>query len=87
MLNQQVTCVALSHRTSLAVIILLVSVLFVIFAVKPCWKFVPMIVNAASFPYVSVGLMLVIPCESVRVVVLVGLGEPLMENMLAYTTY
>jgi hypothetical protein len=83
MVNQAVTCVALSHRTSLAVIILLVSALLVILAVNPCWKFVPIIVNATSFPYVNVGLMLVIPCESVGVVVLVGLGEPRMENMLA----
>ena len=80
------TFVALSHRTSLAVIILLVSVLLVILAVNPCWKFVPIIVNATSFPYVNVGLMLVIPCESVGAVVLVGLGEPLIEKILAYFT-
>jgi hypothetical protein len=51
----------------------------------PGRKFVPIIVipPGTSFPYVNVGLMLVIPCESVGVVVLVGLGEPLMENMLA----
>jgi hypothetical protein len=85
MVNQAVTCVALSHRTLLASITTFVLVLLVILAVKPCWKSEPKIVipPVISFPKVDVGLMLEIPCESVGVVVLVGLGEPRMENMLA----
>jgi len=87
MVNQAVTCVALFPFTCLAKISTLVFVLFVSLAlILTDWKFVPIIVIWTSFPYVNVGLMLVIPCESVVVVVLVGLGEPLIEKILAYFT-
>jgi len=84
--NQALTCVGLSHATLLASTTTVVPVLLVILAVKPCWKSVPIIVIGTSFPKVDVGLMLVIPCESVGVVVLVGLGDPLIEKILAYFT-
>ena len=61
------TCVELSHRTLRASITTFVPVLLVILALKPCWKFVPIIVINTSFPNVKVGLILVIPCESVEV--------------------
>ena len=82
--NQQVTCVALSHRTSLAKISIFVFVLFVILAVKPCWKFVPITVipPVTSFPYVNAGLILVMPPESEEDVVSTGFGDACMENSL-----
>jgi hypothetical protein len=84
--NQHFICVALSHQTLLAKISIFVFVLFVILAVKPCWKFVPIIVIGTSFPFVNVGLMLVMPSKSAGDSVFVGLGEPRIENMLAYLT-
>lgn len=68
-MNQALTCVGLSHPTCLASMVRLVPVLLVNFAVKPCWKSVPIIVIGTSFPKVNVGLMLVIPCELVEDVV------------------
>ena len=80
--NQQVTCVALSHRTFLALISVIEPVLFVILAVKPCWKPEPVIVIGTSDPTVKVGLMLVMPSPVEDVVAEVSTGV-WIENMLA----
>ena len=83
-MNQAVTCVGLSHRTLLAVNYNIRICALGHFSGK---SLLEIRTNnrhyVISFPNVNVGLMLVIPCESVGVVVLVGLGEPRMENMLA----
>lgn len=82
--NQALTCVGLSHATLLASTTTVVPVLLVSLAVKPCWKPVPIIVipPVTSFPNVNVGLMLVIPCESVGDVVVAVVADAWIENML-----
>ncbi len=85
--NHAVIRVELSQRTFLALIRVTIPVLFVSFAlISPAWKSEPMIVISTLSPIVEVGLMLVIPCESVGVVVPDGLGDPRIENILAYFT-
>jgi hypothetical protein len=81
--NQALTCVELSHATLLASTTTVVPVVLVSLAVKPCWKPSPIIVipPVTSFPNVNVGLMLVIPPESVGDVVVGVLVEPWIENM------
>ena len=83
-INQAVTCVGLSHRVSWAFVRVIEPVLFVSLAlILPDWKPEPVIFISTKLPTVEVGEILVIPCESVGVVVPVGLAEPRRENMLA----
>jgi len=63
--NQAVNCVALSHRTFLALINLIDPELFVSCAlILPDWKPEPVIVITTSIPVVEVGEILEMPVES-----------------------